>query len=267
MSWVMRHSEATLGARLVLLALADCAHDDGREAYPSVDRLAQMARLSRRATQSALRKLEEDGAIVRDGVGRNGTSCWRVVMGGVQNPHPGEPDGTGGRSSRHEGGEAASPEPSLGTVQNHQPLASRTRARAADPNELPADFPASLRPALDEVHESLSRAASERGAPAPARAAIARAMVKRPRKPHAAVAERVEHWLLYGNGQRAQCRDVVARWRDWCDGEPDVPEAPAVAASGPNVVRMRPRQGVPSQASMWGQIADTLEAQERGPGA
>lgn len=109
LSHVMRHSEATLGARLVLFVLAEHAHDDGSESYPSVETLAERTRMSRRAVQSALRRLEADGGVLRDGLGPKGQTKWIVVMGGADSS-PREDDE--GRSSRHEGGEAASPEPS-----------------------------------------------------------------------------------------------------------------------------------------------------------
>jgi hypothetical protein len=62
-------------------------------------------------------------------------------------------------------------------------------------------------------------------------------------KPFAAVAEKVSHWLVYGNGQRAQCKDVVARWRDWCDSEPDhVPlDRPAIAGGNVHPLRAASR--------------------------
>jgi hypothetical protein len=126
--------------------------------------------------------------------------------------------------------------------------AARTRA-----HEVPPDFPDHLRQPLAEVMAHLTFAAEARGAPAPSAGAVARAMVKRPRKPHELVAERVAHWLVYGNGRRAQCRDLVARWRDWLDAEDDVQpvtsgrvlysEAPVgvAASAGGQVVRMGPR--------------------------
>lgn len=105
MSWVLRHSEATLGARLVLLVLADHAREDGSAAWPAVETIATEARLSRRAVQAALRRLEEDGAISSSGQSRTGTTVYCVAMGGaesapVQQTHEGGEDSApGGRSS------------------------------------------------------------------------------------------------------------------------------------------------------------------------
>ena len=48
---------------LLLLALADFAHDDGGNVYPSVDTLAQKTRCDRRTVQRNLRQLEGEGTI------------------------------------------------------------------------------------------------------------------------------------------------------------------------------------------------------------
>lgn len=112
LSWVLEESPEALGRRLVLLVLADHAKSDGTCAWPAVDTIARQARLSRRAVQSALRALEENGAIRKRGVSQSGTSIYDVVMG-AQNPHPGGADrDVGGAQNTTDGGEAASPEPS-----------------------------------------------------------------------------------------------------------------------------------------------------------
>jgi hypothetical protein len=72
---VLRHSEAKLGARLVLLVLADHASDDGTGAWPSVGTIAQEARMSESQTRECLRRLERNGAIKA-----NGTSPYRTVI-------------------------------------------------------------------------------------------------------------------------------------------------------------------------------------------
>jgi hypothetical protein len=97
-SWVLKHSEAKLGDRLVLLVLADHAKEDGSCAWPSVDTIASEARLSRRATQDCLRRLEAAGAITETGRSESGTHISTVNMrggaesaplGGVQMAHGG----------------------------------------------------------------------------------------------------------------------------------------------------------------------------------
>lgn len=119
-SWVLKHSEAKGSDRLVLIALADKASDDGTHAYPSVDTLARESRCSRRTVQSSLRKLEADGRLVCEGLGPRGQNRYVVIMGGAQDSHPitdhdagGAEVAPGGRRSRPKGGAEVAPEPSI----------------------------------------------------------------------------------------------------------------------------------------------------------
>jgi hypothetical protein len=82
-SWVLKHSEATGTDRLVLIALADYANDDGGGAWPSVANISGKAKTKERATQYALRRLEEQGHIERSGKTPKGTNVYRVLMGGA----------------------------------------------------------------------------------------------------------------------------------------------------------------------------------------
>jgi hypothetical protein len=52
--------------KLVLLKLADCANDDGRNAYPSVGLLVSSCTMSRRTVQRVLAELVETGHLVVD---------------------------------------------------------------------------------------------------------------------------------------------------------------------------------------------------------
>lgn len=52
--------------KLVLLKLADCANDDGRNAYPSVGLLSDACTMSRRTVQRVLADLVESGHLVVD---------------------------------------------------------------------------------------------------------------------------------------------------------------------------------------------------------
>lgn len=125
MTWVFENSDATLGARLVLLAIADHAHADGTRSFPSVATLAAHTRMSRRAVQAALRKLEDDSHVEQTGRTRTGTTVYSIVgMGGADSAQgevstPGEVHDLKGRSFRPRGEEDArntsstSPEPSV----------------------------------------------------------------------------------------------------------------------------------------------------------
>jgi DNA-binding MarR family transcriptional regulator len=90
--WVLEHSDARLGKRLVLLSLANHAHPDGTNAFPGVATIAHETRMKRRNVQYALRELEASGVIKRTG-DRRGTNVYRVVQGAQKT--------TGGRKTRH----------------------------------------------------------------------------------------------------------------------------------------------------------------------
>jgi hypothetical protein len=78
LTWVLTHSEATLGARLVLIAIANHANNAGEHSWQSVETLSRSARLSERQTRYALRKLEELGEIEKVGRTRHGTHVYRL---------------------------------------------------------------------------------------------------------------------------------------------------------------------------------------------
>lgn len=105
LSWVLRHSEAKNGARLVLIALADFAHDDGSKAFPAVETLMSHTRLGRTAVKDGLRRLAADEMIVATGHTKAGTTVWRIVMGGSDS-------GANGRNPTVEGSES-DPNPSV----------------------------------------------------------------------------------------------------------------------------------------------------------
>ncbi|QEC49662.1 hypothetical protein FSW04_20160 [Baekduia soli] len=84
MSWVFDHSDVEhRGDLLVLLVLADHAHDDGTSAFPSVATIGKKARLTRRGAQLALRRLEASGAIAKDEATNTprGTVSYSIRMG------------------------------------------------------------------------------------------------------------------------------------------------------------------------------------------
>lgn len=81
LSWVLRNSPTRLGARLVLIVLADHAAEDGASAYPSVATIAREANLSRRAVQTALRELEAEKHIKPIGESRFGTTEYQILRG------------------------------------------------------------------------------------------------------------------------------------------------------------------------------------------
>jgi hypothetical protein len=126
MTWVWENSKHKGSELLLLLAIADHAHDDGGGAYPGIKSLARKIRMTDRNVNHLLVKMQEGGElIVLRGAGPNGVNLYRIMMGGekfspvlpegVNAASPGgEPAFTGGvNSASPEGVNAASPKPSL----------------------------------------------------------------------------------------------------------------------------------------------------------
>lgn len=118
-AYVLEHSEATLGARLVMIVLADHAQKDGTRAFPSVETIARDARLSERAARAALRRLEESGEIVRTGTSKYGTNVYRIAgMQGGEVTSGGEDDDARGGKFATETVSPTSPDPSSNPSSN-----------------------------------------------------------------------------------------------------------------------------------------------------
>lgn len=77
-------------ALLLLLAIADHAHDDGSGAYPSVATLAHKTRMGERQTRFLVGRLAKSGEIaVEKNAGPGGVNLYRVCPpAGVQTLHP-----------------------------------------------------------------------------------------------------------------------------------------------------------------------------------
>ncbi len=81
MSRVWAGSRHKGGALLLMLALADFAHDDGTNAYPSIATLARKTRMSDRQVQRIIQQCEKSGELVayRSADGRSSTT-YTVVL-------------------------------------------------------------------------------------------------------------------------------------------------------------------------------------------
>jgi DNA-binding transcriptional ArsR family regulator len=105
------------GPKLVLLALADHAHDDGTSVHPSVDRIAWKTDLQRRTVQRALRSLENTGLIEAVTAARNRPTEYRLRLERGVKKSPFQPKGRQGvASGRHSvppGGGTTPPESSV----------------------------------------------------------------------------------------------------------------------------------------------------------
>jgi len=80
LSRVWAHSKSVGSQRLVLLAIADWANDDG-EAYPAISSIAKKAAVSERTVQYCIRELAAAGELqIEEGNGRNHTHLYRVQI-------------------------------------------------------------------------------------------------------------------------------------------------------------------------------------------
>jgi hypothetical protein len=111
---VWAYSTSKGGDLLVLLAIADYAHDNG-VAFPSIKALGRKARLSESQVHRAVRNLRDKGEIsVKQNAGKNGTNLYRVNLG------EGGVILTGGVTGASQGVPPTAPEPS-GTVSTEPP--------------------------------------------------------------------------------------------------------------------------------------------------
>lgn len=147
-AWAWSHAPVKSGELVVLLALADNAHDDGGGAYPSQEALAGKARMSDRQVRNCLRALEDKHIIERQGKTQGGVVVWRIVMAPdavrpVPDPDADEaPEKSSARKStsapaRTSGRQliAGTPGSGLPTEPSIEPslCAGRARAREAEP--------------------------------------------------------------------------------------------------------------------------------------
>lgn len=72
-------------AKFVLIALADCANDEGRSAYPSAKTLAIKTNISTRAVMYTLKALEDVGIIHREGTSQYGTIDYSINIKAIEN--------------------------------------------------------------------------------------------------------------------------------------------------------------------------------------
>jgi hypothetical protein len=106
-NWVWARSESRNGARLVMLALADRADDNG-SAWPSIDDLAERTKLSPRAVQKGITNLVELGELeVDNGGGRHRSNRYRIT------PKPRTSDGVTDQKPRTSDGVSSEETPNF----------------------------------------------------------------------------------------------------------------------------------------------------------
>lgn len=81
MNDVWKYAPAKGSELLLLLAIADFADDDGRNAWPSMSTLAKKTRLSERAVRYIIKELEERGLLeVKYNAGRKNTNRYVIIL-------------------------------------------------------------------------------------------------------------------------------------------------------------------------------------------
>lgn len=197
-------------AKIVLLGLANHAHPDGSEAYPTLRTLAKYGNCDKSTVRRNLRKLVADGLLMEDGLGPQGQGKYRLPMG-LQNATSQKATGVatgdeGGGIGYPEGVAAVQPEPSIRTVLTTTQKKERARERA---QSIPDTFPDALRPHLLRVLPVLSDVAVQHNAREVTPRGVALAIEGAPGRRYVAVAYELASWAQSGR----VVKDVVATYR------------------------------------------------------
>jgi hypothetical protein len=202
-------------SKVVLLGLANHAHPDGSESYPSLETLAAYAHCDRSTARRNVRKLEADGWIFRDGDGPKGQAKYRLALDATGGETPRvAPALAGGGTDASEGVAPVPPEPSKETSKG-----TGEAAREDSSSKLPEDFPEELRPHAIAVYRLLTQVAVQHNARAVKPLALGRVIMARDRKPLVKAAHDFAAWAA---DPPRPIRDVVASYRRWLDNERDL---------------------------------------------
>jgi|GEM_PF-6013870 len=113
MSWVWEHSPTGGNERLVLLAIADTADDNGANAWPSINTLARKTRLAPRTVQRVISRLRDDGQLyVEPSAGRGGSNIYTIITDPPPPAPPAPTPASGGPDPRQSDGGDRTPPPS-----------------------------------------------------------------------------------------------------------------------------------------------------------
>lgn len=135
MSWqairaALELSEATGAACLVLLVLAEHAHEDGEGSFPNYDTIAAEANIGRGTIRPSLERLQELGEIQLAGRLKSGTRVWRIsLLGGSMFELadgstvelPDAPNSSGGEYAGSSGFDLSSMGEASGSMVEHEP--------------------------------------------------------------------------------------------------------------------------------------------------
>jgi hypothetical protein len=150
-AWVLEHSESELADRLVLLAVANHADAQGRNAWPSAEQIAKEARVHRATVFRSLTRLVEMGELVATARRLGKPSIYQLPMGSQDATGQGSQRATGRGSQDATKGVAGCDSTrrtsATQTVLN-RPEPSRVRAR-----EAPAEHLALAEPLTEQERE------------------------------------------------------------------------------------------------------------------
>lgn len=246
-SWALR---VPIGgsAKVMLLGLANHAHPDGTEAFPSLDTLAEYGACDRSTARRNVRKLVELGWAIEDGLGPKGQTKYRLPVGASSPVGGGKvppvADGREGGGNGDAGGVApVPPEPSIEPSSNRQ----KEKSARASSDEWPEDLDEQLHEPALAAGKILKRTALARGQRREVtRAAVGRAVAAYPDRDHVEVARDVEAWLMDGNGATQPCADVVGRFRRFLKTSQPMP-GPAMLPRGVTAIRPTQMSGAAAQ--------------------
>jgi hypothetical protein len=174
LTWVFYHTNVSASAKLVLLAIADNADDDGRNAWPSVNTLAVKSNMDTRTVQRVLKKLVElDLLTVDRAQGPRGVNVYHIHMPGwdVADLVPRQGQRVGASSAPGNAAEVSSTAPSLSGENDNGPAepVDQTDASVDDVVDTSVDNP--VYNAVDSVGQTVDnraeRAAERRGGDPP----------------------------------------------------------------------------------------------------
>jgi hypothetical protein len=154
--------------------------------------------------------------------GRRGGRARHGSSGPDSNgPGPGSSQGLGEGSSHPEPTGSSTPRHATPTP-SQVPAAQVARKRVArqiDQAQAPEGFPTELLSIVDAVLAILRRIWEARGGIEPMVRGVALSILRNPKADHTSVALKLEQWLTAGNGRRAPCKDICARFGDWVETE------------------------------------------------
>lgn len=184
MTWVWDHSPVAGTELLLLLAIADQANDDGRDAWPSTRTLARRTRLDERTVRRVLKRLADSGQLVVHSGGGRRSNHYEIPMSSKRD------ELSTPRADRHPG-QSATPGKSTG-VPGQDTRAALTQLCPATPDTAAPPDPSSTR-SVSTLLPRLRVMSSEDGGGA---------------YPHAVLAQLGPEWTL-SPGQRRRLAPMV----------------------------------------------------------